>query len=402
MRKVKLGNPEIAKVCAGQSAPQDANAFGDSGYAFIRAGSLEYLCDGGDTKNLEHINAEMAKKYRLKLFPKDTVTFAKSGMSAKIGRVYKLKDSAYIVSHLAAIIPQGNLDADYLVYFLKANPPANLIPNDAYPSIRLSEIENISINLPPISDQRRIAAILDKADAICRKRKECIKMLDELVKARFVEMFGDLLENPHGYDVYGLGDITNKIGSGATPHGGWQSYTQAGISLIRSLNVYDGLFKYDGLAYINIDQAKKLDNVIVIKGDVLINITGASVARCCIVPDNILPARVNQHVAIIRCIQDKLNPVFLNWLLISSSYKSYLLKIAENGGATRQAITKQQLKILKIPLPPIMMQHDFAIFVKHIEGLKTTMQVQLQEAETLKAALMQQYFSQPSQEKICA
>ena len=98
-----------------------------------------------------------------------------------------------------------------------------------------------------------------------------------------------------------LDEITTKIGSGATPRGGQNAYQEEGISLIRSQNVYDFSFSKGGLAFITDEQAKKLNNVTVEKGDVLLNITGDSIARTCIVPDEILPARVNQHVSIIRC-----------------------------------------------------------------------------------------------------
>lgn len=103
-----------------------------------------------------------------------------------------------------------------------------------------------------------------------------------------------------------LGDLCTKIGSGATPRGGSESYKEFGVSLIRSQNVLDLKFSEDGLAFIDEIQANDLKNVIVEKNDVLMNITGDSVARVCKVPTKILPARVNQHVAIIRSDENKL------------------------------------------------------------------------------------------------
>ena len=122
-----------------------------------------------------------------------------------------------------------------------------------------------------------------------------------------------------------LKDITTKIGSGATPSGGKQSYKTTGIALIRSLNVFDLNFSYDELAYINDEQAKKLNNVTIEPDDILLNITGASVARCCILPKNLLPARVNQHVSIIRINKGLANPYFIQYLLVSPYYKQKLL-----------------------------------------------------------------------------
>ena len=102
------------------------------------------------------------------------------------------------------------------------------------------------------------------------------------------------------WKTYKLGEICTKIGSGATPKGGKEAYLGGDTSLIRSQNVLDFSFSWDGLAYINEDQASKLDGVEIERNDVLLNITGDSVARACIVPDDVLPARVNQHVMILR------------------------------------------------------------------------------------------------------
>ena len=141
-----------------------------------------------------------------------------------------------------------------------------------------------------------------------------------------------------------INEITSKIGSGATPKGGKQTYLGGTYALIRSQNVYDFIFSYDGLAYINEEQAKKLDNVEVHKNDVLLNITGDSIARCCIVPDNILPARVNQHVSIIRCKNIK-DSKYLQYYLIN--LKPYLMNICGVGG-TRNALTKEAIGNLPI------------------------------------------------------
>ena len=147
-----------------------------------------------------------------------------------------------------------------------------------------------------------------------------------------------------------LKDITTKIGSGATPSGGKQSYKTTGIALIRSLNVFDLNFSYDELAYINDEQAKKLNNVTIEPDDILLNITGASVARCCILPKNLLPARVNQHVSIIRINKGLANPYFIQYLLVSPYYKQKLMSISQ-GGATREALTKESIENFEIIIP---------------------------------------------------
>ena len=146
---------------------------------------------------------------------------------------------------------------------------------------------------------------------------------------------------------YKLGEITSKIGSGATPKGGRDSYLGGNIALIRSQNVLDFSFSKLGLAYINEVQAEKLSNVEVYEKDVLLNITGDSVARVCIVPNNVLPARVNQHVVIIRG-NDKVDYRYLLYYL--QYIKPQLLSLSQ-GGATRNALTKKMIEELEVKMP---------------------------------------------------
>ena len=146
---------------------------------------------------------------------------------------------------------------------------------------------------------------------------------------------------------YKLGEITSKIGSGATPKGGRDSYLGGNIALIRSQNVLDFSFSKLGLAYINEVQAEKLSTVEVYEKDVLLNITGDSVARVCIVPNNVLPARVNQHVAIIRG-NDKVDYRYLLYYL--QYIKPQLLSLSQ-GGATRNALTKKMIEELEVKMP---------------------------------------------------
>ena len=143
-----------------------------------------------------------------------------------------------------------------------------------------------------------------------------------------------------------LKNLTIKIGSGSTPSGGKDSYKDSGISLIRSMNVYDFKFEKKGLAFIDENQAKKLDGVKVEENDILFNITGDSINRTCIVPKEILPARVNQHVSIIRC-KKEISSHYVNYFLINM--KPYLMQICGVGG-TRNAITKEVLEKLQIKI----------------------------------------------------
>ena len=173
-----------------------------------------------------------------------------------------------------------------------------------------------------------------------------------------------------GWELKALGDITSKIGSGSTPRGGQSAYKTIGTSLIRSMNVHDLKFKEKNLAFIDDEQAKVLENVSVLSGDVFINITGASIARCCVVPNSKLPARVNQHVSILRPLPEYLSSEFLSYLLVSKEQKDKLLGIGDDAGATRQALTKTQLQSFQIPLPPLEEQKRIvSILDEAFEGL---------------------------------
>lgn len=259
-------------------------------------------------------------------------------------------------------------------------------------SLTKTDFLNLEIPLPLLDDQIRIAHLLGKVEGLIAQRKQHLQQLDDLLKSVFVEMFGDPVRNEKSWVVKPLQSVTSKIGSGATPTGGNEAYKSEGISLIRSMNVHDGKFVYKDLAFIDEVQANKLKNVVVEEHDVLLNITGASVCRCAIVPKAILPARVNQHVAIIRPKTGELNPKYLAAMFISNSYKTFLLKIARINGATREALTKDQLEKLGICKPPIELQNQFATIVEKTDAIKSSYQQSLTDLESLYGALSQKAF----------
>ena len=184
---------------------------------------------------------------------------------------------------------------------------------------------------------------------------------------------------PTGWEVVRLADVTSFISTGATRRGGKNVYKSEGVSLIRSQNVYDHEFSKHGLAHIDESAAYKLRRVDIQEDDVLLNITGDSVARCCVVPKWTLPARVNQHVAIIRT-SDRLNSTFLQKYLSAPRVKAYVL--GHDSGGTRKALTKAHIESFLVPLPPLSEQHRIA----HILGsLDDKIELNRQMNETLEA-----------------
>jgi type I restriction enzyme S subunit len=180
-----------------------------------------------------------------------------------------------------------------------------------------------------------------------------------------------------------LGDVCTKIGSGATPRGGNDVYLEKGpYALIRSQNIYNDGFHHDGLAFIREDHATELENVEVLSGDVLLNITGDSVARVCQVDSSVLPARVNQHVAIIRPNPERLDPRFLRYLLVSPEMQAKLLSWAGSGG-TRNALTKGMIESIEVIAPKKIEQQRA---IAHILGtLDDKIELNRKMNETLEA-----------------
>ncbi|WP_300122598.1 restriction endonuclease subunit S [uncultured Enterococcus sp.] len=335
---------------------------GDVGLPIIRIQDLT-----GNAYDLGFYNGEYPKKVEIN--DGDILI----SWSASLGVYIWNKGKALLNQHIFKVVfDKAEIDKDYFVYAVRKKivEMGMKTHGATMKHITKSNFESILIPYPSLTKQKQIANNLNKVSKVIEARNQQLKLLDTLIKARFVEMFGDPVLNTFKWNRSLLRDVTSKIGSGATPKGGKESYRSEGISLIRSMNVHDGKFKYKDLAHITEKQAKQLNNVIVEENDVLVNITGASIARTCVVPKNVLPARVNQHVAIIRCDCEQVQPVFLNNLFLNIRFKKMLLSMGENGGATRQAITKQQLENIDVIVPPLSLQNEFADFVQQIDKLR--------------------------------
>jgi hypothetical protein len=189
-----------------------------------------------------------------------------------------------------------------------------------------------------------------------------------------------------------LKNACSKIGSGSTPKGGASVYIDEGTSLIRSQNVYNLSFSYKGLAYINEEAAQKLRGVTIKKNDILINITGDSVARTCIVPDDVIPARVNQHVAIIRPNNKILNPFYLSYYLASPFMQATMLNHAVGKGASRNAMTKEMIGNYLVPQPCIFIQEKIVGILKNYDNLIENNNKRIKLLEQMAENLYKEWF----------
>ncbi len=244
------------------------------------------------------------------------------------------------------------------------------------------------------AEQQSVVNYLDSAFAkIDSMKVNAGKALNE-ANALFQSSLKELLEPKNGWKEKKLKDLTSKIGSGATPKGGKKVYIEKGCHLIRSMNIQYNEFKYDDLAHITDEAAEQLKGVEILENDVLFNITGASIARSCVVPTDVLPARVNQHVSILRSKQEVL-PRFLSFIMNSPKHQKELLNIGETG-STRQALTKTDLENHVICYPQL---DDQIKILCTLDALKTKVD-KLQEnydkisheCDVLKQALLRQVF----------
>jgi len=219
---------------------------------------------------------------------------------------------------------------------------------------------DVMLPIPSITRQREIVSEYETLTNRIRLNNQMIQHLEATAQAFYRKTFVDNIDKenlPEGWRMGTLGEVCSKIGSGATPKGGKDSYGHTGVSLIRSMNVFDMNFCYEELAHISNKQATLLDGVTVMKKDILLNITGASVARCCMVPQDVLPARVNQHVMIIRSKEDIMQ-YFILCVLCSDDAKRALLGMSQSG-STREAITKSEIESFEIMIPSKDILNDF-------------------------------------------
>lgn len=313
----------------------------------------------------------------------------------------------FVIDTAYYVVPKSDLDMRWLYYAIQYHKLGEIDDGSPVPSTTRAAVYVRDLEVPPKAAQTEIARVLGEIDDKIEINRSINQTLEAIAQAIFKSWFVDfdpvkakiaakaegrdplraamsaisgktdveidtlptdqraqlaataalfpdeLVElpsgnAPSGWSMKTFAQMTDKIGSGATPRGGKEVYQSQGVALIRSQNVYDSLFVWEGLARITDEAADQLKSVTVQAGDVLLNITGASILRTCVVLPDVLPARVNQHVAIIRATAG-LPPRFLHHHLLRAETKNFLLGL--NAGGSREAITKGHIEALEVLVP---------------------------------------------------
>ena len=392
MKKIPL--KELATITAGQSAPKP-ELFSKEGFPFVRAGSLEELIAGKKESDLELISIDIAEALRLRLYPAGSILFAKSGMSATKNRFYQLKTPAYVVSHLAILIPKDCLFVDYIRHVLIKYPPSSLIKDLAYPAISLGDIQDFKVPVPDDSDdQIRIATLLSKVENFISRRREQLKQLDELLKSVFLEMFGDPVRNEKGWNTVRFSEIVKDIESGWSPVCEARVASSSEWGVLKLGAITSCVYQADENKALLPDVQPKTKNE-VHTGDLLFSRknTYDLVAACVYIFNT--RAKLLMSDLIFRLVFTDaagVNPLYVWKLLINDSQRKKIQSLAGGAAGSMPNISKANLKNIYIPLPPLELQNRFAAIVTKVESQKTAYAQSLIQLESLYGTISQKAF----------
>ena len=239
---------------------------------------------------------------------------------------------------------------------------------------------------PDPQEQQQIAAHLDDLSATIDLCKTANRKLENLVKSRFIEMF-----DSEKFELVKLGDYCERVTKGATPTTLGYRYQDNGINFIKVESLAeDGSIIADKVAHISDECNDAMRRSQLRTGDIVFSIAGA-IGRTAIIPDSVLPANTNQALAIIR-LRNPLafDRIFLRYALISSDVTRSIS--SSKRGIAQVNLSLTDIKNLRVPLPPLALQQEFANFVSQVDKLRFATQQQIDKLETLKKSLMQEYF----------
>lgn len=284
---------------------------------------------------------------------------------APIGALNFASEKSCIGRGLAGITARSDIELKYIYYCLKAKRGElnRKGTGSTFKAISKNVLGGIEIEYISLDAQKKCSAILDKLNEVIRKKKKQIEYADELIKSRFIEMFGDPEQNPNGYPIKDFDEISVLVTDGehATPH-----RTEKGIYLLSARNILNHALQLDDVDYIDEDEyARIAQRVVPQAGDVLISCSG-SIGRCCVVPDG-LQFQMVRSVALIR-FDNTINPIFAEWLITSDELQR---QIALSATQSSQAnLFQGKIRKLHGYVPPMEFQQEFVAFVEQTNKSK--------------------------------
>lgn len=312
---------------------------------------------------------------------------------AGVGRVMKLPAKSSVIGTMQYILPNPGVDVGYLAYAMEHMNLGRYYTGTTIPHIYFKDYQREELTLPALSRQREMAAALDKLSDNMDLRRRQLAKLDELVKARFVEMFGDLGINPKMWSEIPLSSGCSspddiKCGPFGTQLNK-EEYQATGIPLwgIPQINAH---FQKPAIDFVSKSKARQLAAYSVIPGDIVMSRKG-NVGMCALYPEYLEPGIIHSDVLRIRINQTMFHPVFLMCQLHISPKVSEQINVV-SAGAIMAGINVSKLKHILLYRPPLKLQNDFAAFYERTEKQKLTIQQSLAKLEMIKKALMQEYF----------
>ncbi len=309
---------------------------------------------------------------------------------AGIGRIMKLPAKSSVIGTMQYIIPSDTVDISYLAYAMEHMNLSKYFTGATIPHIYFKDYQKEEFPLAPLAEQRKIAAVLDKVSGLIAKRRQQLDKLDLLIKARFVEIFYNTTGNAN-WPIVTMADISTDMRTG--PFGSalhHDEFVETGIFVLGIDNAVENRFSYNRMRYITEEKYEQLKRYTVRPGDVIITIMG-TVGRSAVIPDNISKAINTKHLACLTIDRSKAQPTFIcSAFQMHPEIRQQLTGQAK--GAIMDGLNLTIIKKLCFKLPPIEIQNKFVEFFNLTENTKTIISRSLEKLETLKKALMQEYF----------
>ena len=254
----------------------------------------------------------------------------------------------------------------------------------------------LELNVPSFREQDNVAKILTKLEKLILLREEELKSLDKIIKARFVELFGDAVANPMKWPIKKLKELSVQINSGNTPKGGSENYVEEGITFFRSQNVWKDRLEMDDIVYIDAETHASMKRSSLKHGDILMTKTGrintenSSLGRAALYDGEDDMANVNGHVYFIR-LKEGVNNKFVLRILVSPEYRELIRSVCV-GGIDKRQLNKEHIEDFPIICPPSDRVNEYVAFVEQVDKSKVAVQRALDETQLLFDSLMQKYF----------